>query len=330
MNAVYLLSADAYQCVFGEPERAQVADFATLLAPPLTATTWPEHRGALAHVEAIFSGWGTPRMDKSFLDECPELRIVFHAGGTIKFMVSDAFWDRGIRITTAARANAIPVAEFTFAQIILSLKHAWRSAVATRAAYHYVHDVTAMPSAYGSTVGIISLGLIGRMVAKRLRDLDVRVLSYDPYLPAADATALGAQSVSLEEIFARSDVVTCHTPLVPETRQLLRERHFASMKPGATFINTARGAIVHEPEMIAVLTRRPDLFAVVDVTDPEPPAPNSPLFHLPNVLLTPHLSGSLGPECRRLGQATVAEAQRYLANEPLANEIFRDDLAVLA
>jgi phosphoglycerate dehydrogenase-like enzyme len=330
LRAAYLLSCDARQAAFGAPEQAALSEITTMVPPPLTADNWRSHRAELATVEAIFSGWDAPPMNAEFLAACPALRVVFHAGGSVKFLVSDAFWERGIRITSAARANAIPVAEFTFAQIILGLKHAWRSAVATRVAQRYVRQVESIPSAYGSTVGILSLGVVGRLVAQRLRSLDVRVIGYDPYLTAQDAAALGIECVGLVELFTRADVVTCHTPLLPETTHLLREGHFAAMKAGATFINTARGAIVHEPELITVLTRRPDLFAVLDVTDPEPPVPGSPLYHLPNVLLTPHLSGSLGAECRRLGVMAIAEARRYLAGESLTGEVFRQDLPHVA
>jgi phosphoglycerate dehydrogenase-like enzyme len=102
------------------------------------------------------------------------------------------------------------------------------------------------------------------------------------------------------------------------------------MKPGASFINTARGAIVREGEMIEVLRARPDLFAVLDVTYPEPPAPDSPLYTLPNVILTPHIAGSMDGECRRMGRYMVEELRRYVKGEPLRWGISRERAAVLA
>ena len=106
--------------------------------------------------------------------------------------------------------------------------------------------------------------------------------------------------------------------------------HIASMKEGATFINTARGAIVREPEMTAVLAERPDLFAILDVTDPEPPVDGSPLYTLPNVVLTPHIAGSMDGECRRMGRTMVEECRRYLAGEPLRWAIDRERARSLA
>jgi phosphoglycerate dehydrogenase-like enzyme len=96
------------------------------------------------------------------------------------------------------------------------------------------------------------------------------------------------------------------------------------MKPGASFINTARGAVVNEADLIAVLREREDLFAVLDVTYPEPPAPDSPLFDLPNVLLTPHIAGSLNNECRRMGRTMVEELGRWLRGEPLRYRVGQD------
>jgi phosphoglycerate dehydrogenase-like enzyme len=121
----------------------------------------------------------------------------------------------------------------------------------------------------------------------------------------------------LEDIFRRADVVSLHTPWLPETEGMITGQHFTLMKPNAAFINTARGAVVRESEMIAVLEQRPDLLAVLDVTYPEPPVPGSPLYTLPNVVLTPHIAGALGPETRRLGEMMLDELQRYLRGEPL-------------
>ena len=102
------------------------------------------------------------------------------------------------------------------------------------------------------------------------------------------------------------------------------------MKLGATFINTARGGLVNEDELAEVLRRRPDLFAVLDVLAHEPPRPTCPLLHLPNVVITPHIAGSLGPECRRLGRMMVDEVERFLAGEPLQGEVRREQMEVTA
>ena len=328
--AFYLLDPAAFAEVFGPAEQEHLAAHFDFLSPGPAAALTAFSAADLARVEVIFSGWGVPVMDAVFLEKLPHIRAVFHAAGTVKTFVTPALWARSVRVTGAARANAIPVAEFTLAQVIFALKHGWQRVAEIRTQRSFRKSDPTMPGSCGSTVGLLSLGHTGRLVAERLRALEVNVLAYDPHVAPEDAARLGVTLCSLDEIFARADVVTCHTPLLPDTTHLLRRAHFARMKPGATFINTARGAIVHEPELIAVLRARADLTAVLDVTDPEPPAPNSPLFTLPNVVLTPHIAGSLGPECLRLGRMMVEEADRYLRGEPLIGEIFADQIPFLA
>jgi phosphoglycerate dehydrogenase-like enzyme len=330
ISALALMPSETYELVYTPAERAALDGMVTFIAPRVSTTAALKPDADFAHAEALFTGWGTPKIDASVLAALPGVRVVFHAGGSVKFLTSDELWQRGVRLTSAARVNAIPVAEFTLAQIILGLKQVWSTARATRNARTFVRHDAITASAYGSTVGLLSLGLIGRMVATRLQSLDVRVIGYDPFISAQEAASLGVELCSLEDVFARSHVVSCHTPLLEETHHLLRGPHFESMKPHATFINTARGPIVHEPELIAVLQHRPDLFAVLDVTDPEPPRPESPLYSLPNVLLTPHLSGSVGPECRRMGQMMIDEVRRYLSGQPLLGEVRREQLSTLA
>jgi phosphoglycerate dehydrogenase-like enzyme len=150
-----------------------------------------------------------------------------------------------------------------------------------------------------------------------LRSFDLPVLAYDPYLTAREEAELEVQAVPLDELFRRSDVVSLHTPLLAETEGMITGAHLAAMKHGATFINTARGSIVRQDELIEVARRRPDLPFVLDVVEPEPPLPDSPLYSLENVLLTPHIAGSVGAECRRLGRYMVEELERYLAGKPL-------------
>jgi len=111
---------------------------------------------------------------------------------------------------------------------------------------------------------------------------------------------------------------------------MIRYQHLTLLKEGASFINTSRGAVVNEPELIRFLQERPDVQAVLDVTHPEPPVPESPLYDLPNVFLTPHLAGSLGGECRRMAQFMMEELERYLRGEPLRWEITRERFAVTA
>src|SRR5699024_5712690 len=132
------------------------------------------------------------------------------------------------------------------------------------------------------------------------------------FVSAEEAEALNVELCSLEDIFQRSDIVSLHTPWLKETEGLITGAHFSAMKSNTTFINTARGAVVKEPEMIEVLQDRKDIMAILDVTYPEPPTADSPLYDLPNVVLTPHISGSAGKERERMGKYMLEECKRYL------------------
>ena len=303
-----------------------------MVAPLQTAEMIARDPAALADVQLVFSGWGMARVDEAFLDAAPDLEAIFYAAGTVRYFVTDALWERDVRLTSGYGANAEFVAPYTLAQIILSLKRTWYFADKVRREESYDPDEKeALPGLFTGVVGLISLGQVGRRVAALLRDtLPVRVLAYDPYLAPETAAALGVEPVGLEELFRRCDVVSLHTPWLPETEGMIRGAHLAAMKANATFINTARGAVVNEPEMIAALEQRPDLYALLDVTYPEPPAPGSPLYSLPNVLLTPHIAGAHNSECLRMGRLMAAELRRYLADARMEYEITREMLPLLA
>ena len=328
-KALYLLDSDAFHKIYGEEEQAAVAELADIYAPPQTRDSVARNSGVLAEAEVILSGWGAPAMDAAFLDAAPNLRLVLYGAGSIRRVATPALWDRGVRITSAYAANAVPVSEYTLAAILFSLKRGWHFAFSAQREKS-LPGQSQVPGAYGSTVGLVSLGMVGRLVRERLRPFDLRVVAYDPYVTPEEARDLGADLMSLEDLFASSDVVSLHAPWLPETEGMIRGSHLASMKRNATLINTSRGAVVREGEMVEVLEKRPDLWVVLDVTHPEPPEPGCRLYDLPNVVLTPHIAGSLGSECRRLGRLVVDELRRYVAGEPLEHEITRERAALLA
>src|SRR5688572_11037405 len=327
---LFVLDAAHFPSLFGDMEVARLQRLVEIDPTPVSAAQLQAAGDRYATAEGIVSSWGMPELTPELLKSLPRLRAVFHAAGTIKTIATHASWERGVRISSAAAENAKPTAEFAFAEIILSLKRAWARLFDLRERQAYQQNDPLMPGCYGSTVALLSLGKIGRLVAQRLTSLDVKVIAYDPLISPAEAAALGVTLCSLDEAFAQGDVVSCHTPLTTETTGMLGRQHFAAMKRGATFINTARGGLVREGEMAQVLRERPDLFAVLDVSDPEPPDADSVLFGLKNVVLTPHIAGSMGPECRRLGAMMVDEVGRYLAGKPLLGEVQQRQLPVIA
>lgn len=273
----------------------------------------------------LCTSWGAPVLDQKLLDAAPDLKLVLYAAGSVRRIVTPEFWARGIPIVSAYRANAVPVADFTFAQIIYALKQGWRYVLRARETRAPVERLP-MPGTYGTRVGLLSLGAIGRMVADRLAALDVEVVAHDPYAGPYGSVRM----VGIEELFGTCDVISVHTPLLPATTGLVTGELLSLMRENATLINTSRGAVLDEPALVEVLGERPDLFAVLDVTDPEPPAPGSPLFTLPNVVLTPHIAGSLGRERGRLGELVVEELERFATGRALRHALDEEAAARLA
>ncbi|MET0263579.1 MAG: hydroxyacid dehydrogenase [Rariglobus sp.] len=328
-KGLFILEPYAFELIYGEILRAKIARRVDLVPEVHTKESIRANLGLLADVEVIFSGWGAPVMDAEFLAAAPKLRAVFYGAGSIKAMTPDEFWARNIAVTSAYAMNAVPVSEFTLASILLSLKRTWYYALETKRLGAYPPKVKPA-GAYGTKVGLISFGMIGRLVRERLLPFNLDVWVYDPFLTAEQAAELNVALVSLDDIFRHCDVVSLHTPWLKQTEGMIQGRHFELMKDGATFINTARGAIVNEPEMVEVLARRPEVTALLDVTWPEPPVEGSPLYSLPNVVLTPHIAGSQETECRRMGQLMVDEYDRWVKGEPLRWAISKEKAAILA
>ncbi|MGW0732296.1 hydroxyacid dehydrogenase [Streptomyces sp. NPDC002851] len=310
---------------------AEVCELPATDPPVLDDLTTARARSILADAEVLVTGWGCPPLDADVLAAAPRLRAVVHTAGSVRGHITEACWERGIEVASAAAANALPVAEYTVAMILLSGKHVLERAAAYRRARRG-DDWLATPDGIGNyrrTVGILSASLIGRRVIDLLRPYDLRILLYDPYVTEADATTLGAQLVGLDGLFAQSDTVSVHTPLLPATRGLVDRTLLTSMRPGAVLINTARGAVVDQDALTDVL-RAGRIRAVLDVTDPEVLPPDHPLWPCDHALITPHLAGSQGNEWRRLTDLAAAEIARWSTGDGFAHPVRRERLAILA
>lgn len=316
-TAVIWMDPRSADSVYADAERERLRGLVQLIGG--SATTQPGWE-ALGRTEILLTGWGGPRLDAETLQRMPLLRLVLYAAGSVRGIVTPAFWASGVPLVSAVTANAISVAEHTVAQVVLALNHVHRLAASVRAGRSYPAAANP-PGTYDATVGILSLGAIGGEVARRLHPFDVSVLAHDPYVTGAAVRALGAQSVGLAELFDRSEVLTVHAPATAETDGLVTPDLLRRLPPEATLINTSRGSVIDEAEMVAVLRDRTDLWALLDVTSPEPPPTNSPLYDLPNVVLTPHVAGSTGRERRRLAQCVIDDLVRYLAGEPLKHTV---------
>lgn len=285
-------------------------------------------RAALARASMVVSGWGCPPLDASVMEAAPRLRAVVHAAGSVRQLVTRAAWERGISVSSAADANAEPVAEFTYALIVMAGKDAWRAADSCRQGRW---DDGRRVGCDGRTVGVIGASRIGRRVIDRLTrsPAGYHVLLTDPYATAEDASALGAELVPLDALFRRSSIISVHAPELPETRNLVDAVRLALIQDGGTVINTARGSLV-DTDALTRECRTGRLNACLDVTSPEPLPATHPLFSLPNVFVTPHSAGAQGSEVVRLGEYAVEEVCRFVRGEKFHGEVTLADVMRVA
>ncbi len=277
----------------------------------------------LSQITVLVTGWGCPRIDKTVLAAAPHLRLIAHGAGTVKSFIAPEVFDAGIIVTNAAAANAIPVAEFTLAAILFANKNVFGFRELYRGKRDQTHPEQLTNEQVGNwhkTVGIVGLSRIGRRMIELLRPFDLSVLVHDPYLSSAEAEALGLRNLPLDDVIGCADVLSLHAPALETTRHMMDARRLALLRDGATLINTARGSLVDQ----AALTRElvsGRISAVIDVTEPEVLPATSPLYDLPNVLLTPHIAGAVGRERERLGEMAVAEVERFVNGQPLAHQV---------
>jgi phosphoglycerate dehydrogenase-like enzyme len=304
--------------LLGDAGREHVRAVGRLLDDePIADWSDPRADELLAETEVILGHWGCPYVDSSVLERAPKLGLFAYAAGTIRSTVDDAVFRRGIRVTTCADANAEPVAEFTLAAILFANKDVlWRRERLrdpSLAAFRQPGEVPV--GNWDKTVGIVGASLVGRRVIELLRPFPhLRVVVHDPFLGVEEAERLGVRTLGLDELCASADVVSVHAPDIPATRGMIGRSQLGAIRTGGTLINTARGALVdHDALRDELATGR--LYAVLDVTDPEPLPDEDVLRRLPNAFVTPHLAGSEGTELRRLSEWAADEIRRWAAGQ---------------
>lgn len=278
----------------------------------------------IADAEVLVTGWGSTPLTPDFVRaHAPRLKLVVHTGGSVREIFPRALYDQGLRVSAQAATNAAPVAQFATAVIVLALKKAFLHRERYRTDRHRARELLTDTTLglYRRPVGVVGASQIGRLVIENLVAMGARVLLYDPFVGPDEAARLGVELVDdLCSLAASVDLLSIHAPLLDSTRHMIDAGVLACLNDDAIVVNTARGAIVDEDALVAeLITGR--LSAVLDVTYPEPPAPDSPLWTLPNVFLTPHLAGALGTEVSMLGDAAWGEVRRWLRGEPLVHEL---------
>jgi phosphoglycerate dehydrogenase-like enzyme len=292
--------------------------------------------GALHDVDYFLGSWGMPRLDEELLAATPSLKAVFYAAGSVKNFVTDASYERGVKITTAMHHNAVPVAEWCLGLILLINKDFFRCEELIRQQQRDGFAASHTPSPYRAwgnyhaTVGLVSFGAVACELARLLQQFDLKVIAYDPFADAAAMAELGVTKVdTLLEVAQQSDILSLHAPNIDACANMMNKDIFAAMPDGAAFINTARGRIVNEDDLIKELqTGR--IQAYLDVTFPEPPEEGHPFYELPNCYLTPHRAGSYAHEIRRMGRHAVDECLRFIRGDPIISEVSQSQLATMA
>ena len=281
--------------------------------------------------DLVISSWDTACFDCEVMAKAGDLELLAHAAGSIKPVVSDALWDKGVRVTSAAAAISYGVAEFCLGLILMAPKRVFWAAKAVRQGQwrQGLEAFNGPFEIYQQKIGIIGAGHIGRHLIRLLKNFDCNILLYDPYCSQAHAEQFGVTKIdTLEELFSNCRVISLNSPSTEETKGMIRGRHFRLLPDGTVFINTAKGNIINEQEMIEELEKQ-RFVACLDVTDPEPPQADSPLRKLPNVILTPHEAGVVAENMARLGALVADEIEAVASGRSLKFEVTREQLNMI-
>jgi len=321
------------ETVFTPAVEARLAQFAEVLnlgrIGQVTAENMAE---AMQDAAGLITCWGTPPVTLEMVEAAENLKIIAHSAGSVRAYIDRRILDRGVIVTSQAGAIANAVVEYTIGLILVGLRLVWHSDRLLQAHRFWKQVRPSLELSWeiaGRTVGVVSLSRIGRSVAKKLTALEADVIAYDPYAGPEVFADCGAESVTLEDLFSRATVVTVHAPVTEETKGMIGADLLARLADGSLIVNTARGAVFDHAALEAELVSG-RLRAVLDVTDPEPPPQDSPLFGLENVMLTPHQAG-LSIEARhRQGFGAVEDVRKALAGEPVPGAITQDQWDILA
>jgi D-3-phosphoglycerate dehydrogenase len=220
------------------------------------------------------------------------LKIIARAGVGVDNVDVDAATKRGIWVVNAPMGNVNAAVEHTWALMLSMVRNVPQAYVSLRSG-EWKRSKFVGVELKGKTLGVVGLGKIGLEVAKRAFAFEMHVLGSDPYPPAQDrAREMGVEVVTLEELLARSDIVTVHVPLLPETKGMIGKKELALVKPGARLLNVARGGVIDEQALVQAIDEGRVAGAAIDVFEQEPPPPDHPFLRHEKIVVTPHLGAS--------------------------------------
>src|SRR5688572_30780284 len=258
-----------------------------------------------------------PACTESLMAACKKLKVVGRYGAGLDTVDMPAATRLGIAVVHAPGSNSQSVAEHAIMLMLSCAKKTRQVDGMTRRAEWGPQRSAGVRELSGKTLGIIGVGNIGRIVARIAgQGFGMKVLGYDPYVAPEDLRRRGAEPVkSLEELLPQVDVLTCHTPLTPETRGMINDRTLGLMKPGAIFVNTSRGPVQQEHALFEALARGRLAAAGLDVFEQEPVGADNPLLNLDNVVCTSHIAGVTEEAHRAIGMMVTSEMLRVLSGQ---------------
>jgi D-3-phosphoglycerate dehydrogenase len=257
-----------------------------------------------------------PRCSESLMAACKKLKVVGRHGVGLDTVDIPAATKLGIAVVHAPGSNSQAVAEHALMLMLVSVKRTVQIDRMTRAGDWGGRRDSQNTELSGKTLGIVGVGNVGRRVAKFAAALGMRVLGYDPYVPEDELKRRGVEPVkSLEALLPQIDVLTCHTPLTPETKHMINHTTLGLMKKGAIYVNTSRGGVQQEEALFEALTRGQLAAAGIDVWEEEPASRDNKLFNLDNVVCSSHVAGVTKEASRQASLQVTDEMLRVLRGE---------------
>ncbi|MGW8482478.1 hydroxyacid dehydrogenase [Microbacterium sp. NPDC055903] len=312
---------------FSDADLARLGDAAALLGGDMVRVDALDEVADRSRVRVVVTSWGVRPFDAEVLATLPSLQLVAHTGASIRPFITDALFDRGVRVTQAGAGMARSVAEVSLTCTLALLHRVPQLHDALRGGGWWDPELV-QHEILGAPIAVIGASRTGRAYLELIRALGAEPLLTDPTLTHEEAEALGARVVPLDEGLRSGSIVAIHAPTLPETHHLIGARELALMPDGAGLVNTARSWLVDEPALLAELTAR-RLSAAIDVFDEEPLPEDSPFRSAPGVLLTPHRAAGTHEGRLRQGRIVADEVAAFAAGEPLSHTISREQLATM-
>lgn len=304
--------------VYANGRKEKLAGLVDLHPEIVTSESLESQLERIKDIDVIFSTWGMVPLTGSLLDQLSSLKAVFYAAGATQYF-RNPFVERGITVCSATSANAIPVAEFALAQVLLAGAGYFRNSRECTDAWHTeVGNSFRGHGNYGGRVAILGNGSISHFLQDFLAAHHLEVV----VVPSRSVN----RTISLEEAFSTSFAIVNLFPDRDDNAGVFNAALLEQMMDSAVFINVGRGRQVNEADLIRVMKCRPDLTALLDVQWPEPPVNGSELYTLPNIKLSAHIAGSTASELIRMADYMIEEFQRFERGEPLQYEVTPDCL----